>query len=103
MHAVATGRVRRNAPDPVPVVLIGRLAVDRRYQRRGIGAGLLKDAVLRTRAAARHVGIRALLVHAIDEDAIRFYQRYGFRPSPTEPATLMVPLSEIERTVLANE
>jgi len=68
----------------------GRLAVDRRYHRKGIAAGLLKDAVLRTRAASRHVGIRALLVHAIDEDAVRFYERYGFRSSPIDPTTLMV-------------
>ena len=66
-QAVATGRVRRNMPDPVPVIVLGRLAVDRAYQGRGLGVGLLRDAILRSLQAAELGGIRAILVHAISE------------------------------------
>jgi predicted N-acetyltransferase YhbS len=71
-HVVATGSVRRNMPDPVPMLLLGRLAVDRRWQGKGLGRGLLKDAVLRSVQVSDHIGIRGLLVHAISEDARRF-------------------------------
>jgi GNAT superfamily N-acetyltransferase len=94
--AAAPGRVRRNMPDPVPVMVIGRLAVDRACQGRGIGQGLLKDAVLRTIQASEIAGIRAILVHAISEDAKRFYMRHGFLESPVAPLTLMVTLADAE-------
>src|SRR4030067_956932 len=81
--AAAPGRVRRNMPDPVPVMVLGRLAVDRTYQGRGIGRSLLRDAFLRTLQAAEIAGIRALLVHAVSEDARRLYHLHGFPPSPT--------------------
>jgi predicted N-acetyltransferase YhbS len=71
-HAEVAGRVRRNMPDPLPVMVLGRLAVDKSFQRRGIGKGLLRDAVLRTVQAAEIAGIRAILVHAISEPAKRF-------------------------------
>lgn len=90
----APGRVRRNAPDPVPVMVLGRLAVDRAFQGRSIGAGLLRDAVLRTVQAAEIAGIRAILVHAISETAKRFYERYGFVGSPVDPMTVMMPVAE---------
>ena len=86
----ATGRVRRNMPDPVPVMLLGRLAVDRAFQGRGIGEGLLRDAILRTLQAAELAGIRAMLVHAISDEAKRFYERHGFAESPIDPMTLML-------------
>jgi GNAT superfamily N-acetyltransferase len=89
-HAAAPGRVRRNMPDPVPVMVIGRLAVDLKFQGRGIGSALLKDAVLRTVQAAEIAGIRAILVHAINESAKRFYEKLGFMASPTNPMTLMI-------------
>ncbi len=92
----ARGRVRRNMPDPIPVMVLGRLAVDRAYQGRGIGQGLLKDAVLRTIQAAGIAGIRAILVHAISEGAKRFYLRHGFAESPVAPMTLMVTLADVE-------
>jgi GNAT superfamily N-acetyltransferase len=92
----ARGRVRRNMPDPIPVMVLGRLAVDRAYQGRGIGQGLLKDAVLRTIQAAGIAGIRAILVHAISEEAKRFYLRHGFAESPVAPMTLMVTLADVE-------
>lgn len=95
----AIGRVRRNMPDPVPVMVLGRLAVDRAYQGRGLGAGLLRDAVLRTQQAASIGGIRAILVHAISEDAKRFYRRCGFAESPLEPMTLMVTVADAERVL----
>jgi predicted N-acetyltransferase YhbS len=66
MHAAATGRVRRNMPDPVPAVLLGRLAIDQTWQGRGLGTALLRDAVLRVVGAAETVGIRALLVPRAD-------------------------------------
>jgi GNAT superfamily N-acetyltransferase len=89
-HRDSPGRVRRNMPDPVPVMVIGRLAIDRKFQGRGIGSALLKDAVLRTLQAAEIVGIRAILVHAISEGAKRFYQKLGFIESPTNPMTMII-------------
>jgi GNAT superfamily N-acetyltransferase len=97
LHAVATGKVRRNMPDPAPVILLGRLAVDRRWQGKGLAADLLADAVLRTLGAAETVGVRAMLVHAISEDARRFYEKHGFRASPIEPMTLMITIDEARR------
>jgi len=78
VQEVATGRVRRNMPDPVPVMVLARLAVDRAYQDRGLGASLLRDAILRILQAAELGGIRAILVHAISAEAKRFYERHGF-------------------------
>lgn len=97
LHEAATGRVRRNMPDPVPVVLLGRLAVDKAWQGRGIGADLLLDAVQRVAAAAETVGVRAILVHAISEEAKTFYEKHGFRASPVEPKTLMITIEEAQR------
>lgn len=91
----APGRISRQMPEPVPVAVLGRLAVDERWHGCGIGgSGLLKDAVIRTMAAARHVGIRALLVHALDEQAKAFYLARGFIASPIEPMTLMLSLAQ---------
>src|SRR5207253_7128415 len=97
--AAAPGRVRRNMPDPVPVMVLGRLAVDRAYQARGLGAGLLRDAILRTVQAAELGGIRAILVHAISEDAKRFYERHGFVVSPIDPMTLMITIADAKRAL----
>lgn len=95
-HAEAPGRVKRNMPDPLPVMVIGRLAVDKTVQRRGIGKGLLRDAVLRTVQAAEIAGIRAILVHAISEPAKRFYEGCGFTASPIDPLTVMLTVAEAE-------
>jgi GNAT superfamily N-acetyltransferase len=97
--ADAPGRVRRNLPDPIPVMIIGRLAVDRGWQGRGIASGLLKDATLRTLQAAGIAGIRAILVHALSDDAKRFYLRHGFVESPVAPMTLMITLADAERAL----
>ena len=90
----ATGRIRRNMPDPIPVMVLGRLAVDKAYQAKGLGRALLRDGILRTLQAAAIGGIRAILVHAISEDAKRFYERYGFAPSPLDPMTLMITVAD---------
>lgn len=90
----ATGRVRRNMPSPVPVILLGRLAVDRAWQGKGIGGDLLRDAVLRTVSAGAVVGVRAMLVQAISAAARAFYERHGFHPSPVDPMMLMITLAE---------
>ena len=94
-HAEAPGRVRRNMPEPVPAMVLGRLAVDKAFQGRHIGAGLLRDAVLRIVQAAEIAGIRAILVHAISEAALRFYEGYGFIASPVDPLTVMITVAEI--------
>lgn len=97
LHAEATGRVRRNMPDPVPAALLGRLAIDQAWQRRGLGSALLRDAVLRVVCAAETIGVRALLVHAISDEAKAFYERRGFRPSAIEPMTLMITIEEAHK------
>lgn len=89
-RSAATPSVRRNMPDPVPVLVLGRLAVDRRARGLHLGAALLQDAVRRTAAVAGDAGVRALLVHALNEDARRFYEHYGFQPSVAHPMTLML-------------
>lgn len=94
LHAGSPGRVRRNMPDPIPVMVLARLAVDRRFQKRGLGRALLRDALLRTLQAAEIAGIRAILVHAKDESAKAFYERSGFLASPIDPLTLMLPLKD---------
>ena len=98
-HNEVTGRVRRNVPQPIPVMVIGRLAIDEAHQGRGLGAALLRDALLRTLQAAEIAGIRAILVHAISEDAKRFYERYGFRESPIDPMTLMIQVAAAVRII----
>ncbi|MDR3425425.1 MAG: GNAT family N-acetyltransferase [Alphaproteobacteria bacterium] len=84
--------LRRNMPDPVPVAILGRLAVDMAWRGRGLGAALLQDAFLRTVQAAGILGIRGLLVHAISDEAKAFYEHHGFIVSPTQPMTLIVSL-----------
>jgi GNAT superfamily N-acetyltransferase len=89
-HAGAPSRVRRNMPDPVPVMVLGRLAVDRSFQGRGLGSALLRDAILRTLHVAEMAGVRAILAHAISDRARKFYEASGFIPSPLDPMTLMI-------------
>lgn len=84
-RAGTPGRVRRNMPDPVPVILLSRLAIDRTEQGKGLGAQLLRDAITRAVAAAEIVGVRAFLVHALHEQARAFYAHFGFESSPTDP------------------
>ncbi len=91
-HQESTGRIRRNMPDPVPVMVLARLAVDQPYQGNQLGAAMLQDAVQRVFAIAQNAGVRALLVHALNERARQFYTVYGFEPSPANPLTLLLQL-----------
>jgi GNAT superfamily N-acetyltransferase len=91
-HELATSGVRRNMPDPVPVLVLGRLAVDRSTQGTRLGSALLQDAVVRAAAVAENAGVRALLVHALHDRAKTFYEHYGFQPSLIDPMTLMLRL-----------
>ena len=92
----APGRLRRNMPDPIPVMVLGRLAVDSREQRKGLGALLLRDAVERTRRLASEMGMAGIVVHAISAEAKRFYQHWGFVESPLNPMTLVARLKDLE-------
>lgn len=96
-HQIATNRVRRNMPDPVPVIVLARLAIDRRAQGLELGAALLQDAVNRAVAVSQNAGVRALLVHALHDRAKRFYEHFGFQESPHHPLTLMLRLNAVKR------
>jgi GNAT superfamily N-acetyltransferase len=91
-HAHATSAVRRNMPDPIPVMVLGRLAVDREAQGNKLGGALLQDVVKRVLTVSESVGVRALLVHALNENAKHFYEHYGFQVTPFDPMTLMLKL-----------
>ena len=96
-HVGAPSKLKRNSVDPIPVVLLGRLAVDEKHQGKGLGADLLRDAILRSLRIAEDVGVRALLVHALDDDAVAFYKKFEFIASPMDPRTLMLPLDQVGR------
>lgn len=98
-HADLPGRVRRNAPNPVPAVLMGRLAIDANAHGSGLGRFLVRDAILSTLAAADRIGVRILLVHALHEQAARFYQKLGFRRSPTDPLHLYLLLADARKSL----
>jgi predicted N-acetyltransferase YhbS len=93
--ATAPGRFRRNMPDPIPVVVLGRLAVAQSHHAKGIGRALFQDAARRMINAADAIGVRGLIVHALSETAASFYVRLGFDPSPLSPMTLMVTLANL--------
>ena len=97
-HAMATERVRKAMPRyPISVMILARLAVDERQAGQGLGKALLKDALLRTAQAADIAGIRALLVHAKEEDAKAFYEHFDFEPSPTDPYHLFLLMKDLLR------
>ena len=107
-YAIAAGSVRRShapsriaraQPDPIPISLLARLAVDRRCQGKGLGPALLKDALLRIEQAADIIGIRAVLVHAIDQDARSFYKKYGFEESPVDELHLMLLMKDLRKAL----
>lgn len=112
-YSLAVGSVEhRQAPDrvskglarhPIPVMLLARLAVDRVHQRRGLGRALLKDALLRTLAAADIAGIRALIVHAKDATARTWYEGWDFEPSPTDPYHLFLVLKDVRASLDSND
>ncbi|HLL11494.1 MAG TPA: GNAT family N-acetyltransferase, partial [Rubrivivax sp.] len=85
-----------NMPNPVPVAVLGRLAIDREHQGQGLGRAMFRDAARRVLAAADSIGIRGMLVHAISEEAKAFYVGLGLEVSPLDPMTLMVTLIDLE-------
>ena len=104
-YALASGSVERmaspkpiarNMPEPIPVMVLGRLVINCSMQGQRLGSALLKDALLRTLSVSKNVGIRAILIHAISEDAKRFYLGYGFQVSPIDPMTLMLSIRHVE-------
>lgn len=98
-HADLPGKVRRNAPNPVPAVLMGRLAIDTKAQGSGLGRFLVRDAILSTLAAADRIGVRILLVHALHEQAATFYEKLGFKRSPTDPLHLYLLLADARKSL----
>ena len=99
VHA-SPGRFRRNMPDPIPVVVLARLAVCRSQQGKGLARALLADAFERVLQASEQIGVRGILVHAASEAARAFYLHMGFEPSPLDPSTLMVRLSDVRDALL---
>jgi len=95
MAASVPGKFRRNMPDPIPVVLLGRLAIDCAWQGRGLGRGLVQDAALRVMQAADSIGIRGIVVHALSDDARKFYLALGFVECADNPLILVVTLQEL--------
>ena len=91
-HDLAPKAMRRNMPNPLPVLLLGRLAIDRRYQNQGLGKALLRDALLRAVAVSLETGVFAILLHALSDSARQFYLSRGFVESPIQPMTLMMTL-----------
>jgi GNAT superfamily N-acetyltransferase len=92
-HPLATSSVRRNMPNPIPVMVLARLAVNKTAQGNKLGAALLQDAVNRAVVVAQNTGVRAILVHALNNQAKQFYEHYGFQSSPIHPMTLMLRLN----------
>ena len=92
-HQDATRSIRQNMPDPVPVMVLARLAVDVRVQGMKVGAALLHDGLERSVLVSQNTGVRALLVHALNDSARQFYEYYGFKASPAHPMTLMLRLN----------
>ncbi len=97
---MATNKIKQNSPSSIPCILIGRLATDCNWERKGIGSGLLKDAYLRILEAEKIVGIKALIVDVLDQDAKEFYIKNGFIVSPIEPRKLMMSIKDIKASLL---
>lgn len=98
-HDLSPRKLHQNMPDPVPVIVLGRLAVDAGEQGNGLGRALLRDAVLRVAAAAREVGVAAMLVHALNDRAKAFYVAAGFDPSPADPMVLILRIKDINALI----
>lgn len=94
-HEAAPKAMRRNMPDPLPILLLGRLAVDKRYHNKGIGQALLRDAMMRAVNVSGDAGVFAMLVHALNDSAKQFYLSRGFVESPLQPTTLMMTIETI--------
>jgi GNAT superfamily N-acetyltransferase len=98
-HGVAPKKLTRNMPDPIPVLVLGRLAIDQRWQNQGLGKDLLRDAVRRTLHASEIAGVAALLVHAISDQAKRFYLSRGLQQSPIQPMTLLLSVTDARKVI----
>lgn len=99
-HVTAPDRIKKGlARHPIPVMILARLAVDKRCRGKKVGTGLLKDAIGRTLLASEHAGIRAIFVHAKDEKARAFYERFGFGSSPVDPLKLMLLIKDAKKTM----
>jgi GNAT superfamily N-acetyltransferase len=97
VNSEAPGKFRRNMPNQVPVMILGRLAVDRNHQKKGIGTGLIKDAIMRTYQASEIVGVRGILIHALNEEMKeRYVNKYGFTASTVHPLTVMATLADLK-------
>lgn len=92
-------KIRQGLPNPVPVMVLGRLAVDRNHGGRGIGPGLLREAMQRTAQASQIAGLRALIVHALDDEAVSFYAKYGFQLFPAGTRTLFLPIETLRQAI----
>ena len=92
-------KLRRNMPNPLPVMVLGRMAVDLRHAGKGLGRGMLRDALQRSLEAARAIGVRAILVHAIDDDAVTFYTRFDFQVFPNGSRTLFLPIESVAQAL----
>lgn len=94
-HAETPQALKRNMPSVIPVFVLGRMAVDKKYQGHGLGGGLLKDALLRAASAANEIGALAVMVHSIDRETVPFYVQYGFQIFPEGSQTLFMPIKQI--------
>ena len=110
-YAIAAGSIERtqapkpiarNMPEHIPIIVLGRLAIDKKYQRQRLGAALLKDALLRSLTISRDIGVRAILVHTLSKQAKEFYLQYGFVETPFEPMTLMLSISTLRKLYSSN-
>jgi len=110
-YALATGsvareevpkKIRQGLPNPTPVLVLARLAVDKQHSSQGIGSALLKDAMLRTLEISKSAGVRALIVHAIDDDAVNFYAKYGFQVFPAGTKTMFLPIETLIQSLIAS-
>jgi GNAT superfamily N-acetyltransferase len=99
IHEIVPGHFRRNMPDPIPTVLLGRLAIDKEWQGQGIGRSLFRDAAIRVSQAAEAIGVRGIVVHAISDEARKFWKAIGFSECPHVPMTLVVTLQDIRALI----
>jgi GNAT superfamily N-acetyltransferase len=92
-------KIRHGLPNPVPVMVLGRLAVDQKHSGQGLGPALLREAMQRTAQAAEIAGLRALIVHAIDDEAVSFYAKYGFQIFPAGTRTMILPIEALRQAI----
>jgi GNAT superfamily N-acetyltransferase len=94
-HDGAPAWAKRNMPNPVPVIVLGRLAVDAKHHGNGLGKALMREAIQRTLEASRTIGARALIIHAVDDEAVSFYAPFGFQRFPTDSRTMFLPVETL--------